>query len=267
MNVRTITLIGPGGDSITLGALGYIGGASGFTLERINLSPAERRLTTAPLPLGTGEVVSPGRHGARRIVLGGTVVGPYRTDVQLLRSRLVTLLADAGSAPVLVRYRSASEDVELAGFLDGQVAFGATGSAMLTFDFELLCPDPAARSVEVVTATLTSGTTRTLTARGTWRSQPQIELTPTGTVTRIQLRNTVTGELLDISGLTSGLIEIDCRAGVESVRQGGVQRLAGLSDASRFLTLVPGINRLALTVFSGTGTVAGTVSFRHSWID
>jgi phage-related protein len=267
MNLRTITLIGPSGASVTLGALTYANGASGYTLERADLSPAERRLTTAPLPLVTGEVVSAGRHGARRVSLGGTVVGTDRSAVQVLRAKLVGIVADQGSSPVVVRYRSAGEDMELAGYLDGTVSFGSTGGAFVTFDLELLCPDPVARSVEPEELTLTSGTTRSASNRGNYTTQPLIELTPSGTVTRIRVRNSVTGEQLDVAGLTSGTIEIDCRPGLETIRQNGVQILAGLTDTSRFLSLVPGVNRLLVTVVTGTGTLTGTLTYRHGWID
>lgn len=261
MNLRTVTLIGPTGETVTLGTLTS---GAGYTLESTVFDAADRAQLAAPLPLVTGGVVAPGRLSFRTLRMSGVIVATSDAQAAQLARELVFALRDAGTDSVLVRYTPEATELELAGFLTGTVALRPVdGSMWLRYDFELQCPDPVAlagpQTQSIATPVVNGG------SAPTW---PTITATLTGVVTSLRVGSTTTGEFVQLDGLSGTVAEVVIRSrpGFETVELDGVAGLDKLNVASTFFPLLPGANDLYVTVLAGTGSATAQVDWRDGYL-
>lgn len=261
MNLKTVRLIGPTGETLTLGVLDAPG--VGFTLEQTRFNAAERAQFASNLPLVSGGIVAPGRLSFRSLRISGLLVAPTDLEVAGLARQLTFLLRDAGTDPVLVQYTPELDELELAGFLTGTVRFDPVERGpWMRYDFELECPDPVALG-----EAQEEDITETLTNAGTAPTWPTITVALSGTVTSLRVGSTTTGDFVQLDGLTSpDEVVIRSRPGFEAVEVDGVAALDTLNFASTFFPLLPGGNDLFVTVLAGGGNATAQVEWRDGYL-
>jgi hypothetical protein len=251
------------GTPITLGSVTYTNGApAGFTLEELSLNAAPRTVYKSDLPLISGGLVAPGRATYRTVVAAGMIVGADANAVQVLRASLISACADRGLEPVAVRWVSDGVERELKGFLDGSVEITSTGSHFLSYSFTLICPDPVAQSTTVSNGVLGTSVSNS----GSSEVWPTFSVEFAGTVTSVRVGNSTTGEYLQLDDLPAGVdLEIVTSPGFEAITLDGVSILNCLAVTSRFPSLQPGANDVYVTVLSGGGSAAGTLTWHAGW--
>lgn len=261
MNLKTVRLVGPSGETLTLGVLDDPG--LGFTLERTGFDAAERAQFASTLPLVPGGIVAPGRLSFRSLRISGLLVAPTDLEAAGLARQLTFLLRDAGTNPVSIFYTPELDELELSGFLAGTVRFQAVERGpWLRYEFDLECPDPVAlgdpQEEDITAEIVNSGTAPT------W---PTLRLVLSGTVTSVRVGSNTTGDFVQLDGLTSpDEVLITSRPGFETVEVDGVAALDTLNFASTFFPLLPGGNDLYVTVLTGGGSAVGTVEWRDGYL-
>jgi hypothetical protein len=261
VNLKTVRLVGPSGETLTLGVLDDPG--LGFTLERTGFDAAERAQFSSNLPLVAGGVVAPGRQSFRSLRISGLLVAPTDLEAAGLARQLVFLLRDAGTDPVSVFYTPELDELELSGFLTGAVRFEPVERGpWLRYEFELECPDPVALG-----DSQEDDIDETLTNAGTAPTWPTITVTLSGTVTSLRVGSNTTGDYVQLDGLTSpDEVVIVSRPGFETVEVDGVAALDTLTVASTFFPLLPGDNDLYVTVLAGGGSATAQAEWRDGFL-
>ena len=256
MNLNILTIAPVSGSAIVLGVVTYVdGNPSGYTIDSLQLNPADRRLNIKELPLITGSLVAPGKLGERNVTVSGTIVGADAAAVRVLRRQLIECLRDRGTSYVSLKWTPESTEVAVTGYLNGAVECESTGSHFLTYTFTVTCPDPIAYAVVASSQTI-GGTATTL---GNAQVFPSIQVNTTAAT--VVIANTTTLETLTLTNMTNGVCQIVTKPGFESVTLGGVSIMQKVSSSSKFVSLQPGAN-----VITCTGC-AGLMGWYNGWVD
>lgn len=260
MNLKTVTLTGPTGETIMLGTLT---GDFGYTLESTRFNAAERTQFASPLPLVPGGVVAPGRQSFRTVAISGLIVAPTDAEAAELASDLAFLLRDAGSDPVFINYTPEATELELSGYLSGAVQFQPVqGGPWMRYQFEIDCPNPVAlgdANTEDITSIIVNA--------GTAPTWPIITATLVPNVTSLRIGSTTSGDFVQLDGLTTETeVVIVSEPGFENVLLDGAAGLDKLAFTTTFFPLLPGSNDLYITVLTGDGTATATVDWRDGYL-
>jgi hypothetical protein len=270
MIVSSVTLT-TGTRTVTLGQLSFTdGNAHGYTLERADFSPAPRRPRRQELPLVGGGVVTPGRPGIRMVELEGSVIGRSPSEANALAASLAACVADQGDTGFTsITYAPQGAARTLTGTLDGEIKLEATRNpCVVGYSLAFACPDPVAYSTasREIVASAAPGTGFTMPGDATvW---PDLTIVATGSVTSFRVGNSVTGQFVQLDGLTlttGKTVTVTTRPGYEAVLVDGVNGMGKRNANSRWFNFVPGTNRLYVTVLGGTGSLVSTATFRDGW--
>lgn len=265
MLLEQITLIGNGA-TIVLGDLTFDedSNATGYTIDRADLDPADYMVRKEDLPLAYGGVVTQGPPTYREVSITGMVLGTSATHAHELRRELVACLR----GQVSIRYTPEADELELIGRLDGSIDFSEAGGPYLSYQMKIACADPVAYKVEASSAEIatTPGTECMNEGDGPVWPSFSFEVT-SGTVTGAKVTNSTSGRYLELTGLsltTGDVIEITSQPGYEDVLIEGVSSLDKLTLGSRFFDLRPGVNTLIKVITGGGADV--TAGWRSGWV-
>jgi hypothetical protein len=271
MNVRELTL-STATTAVLLGDISTTseGHAIGYTIDKLNMSPAPRNPRKQETPLAGGGIVTPGRRGIRLVEVEGRIVAPTAQEVNELRRGLVDVCNDFGDdAYITVAFTPEDDELELTGTLDGQLDFETVHATTDRYRFTLACPDPLAYSTTVKTGTATASPGTTLTVDGDSEVWPEFTGTFSGQVDALRIGNSTTGRFIRLEDLesTDGQeLRIVTRPGYEEVTLDGVSIMDKRDlSLSRWVSFVPGANGFYRTIGTGGGTITVTATWRDGW--
>jgi hypothetical protein len=261
MNLRQITIAPSSLSSIVLGSVVYANGQpSGYTLEELEMNPAERKVFVADLPLVPGAVVAQGERTSRVISAAGMIVGADAAAVRSLRRNLIAALLDTGGPynTITVAWTDDGVDREVYGNVLGEIEFTSTGSHFVRYRFSVVSQDPNSYSASV----FSQSTDDPVVNAGNADTWPTFVVVVDAGETSVTITSSETGEQLVVENVSTGnFVVISTVPGFESLSVNGVSAMDKLTAASRFVRLKPGSN--SVTVSGGSGTVY----WRDGWSD